>query len=71
MSFFNGLKDFFMPNEDEYAEPTEPVTKKEPEQPAAAAPSPQRVLPHGQQLCTLAVHLPTPPVNRFQSNGAT
>ena len=41
MSFFNGLKDFFMPNEDEYAEPTEPVTKKEPEQPAAAAPSPQ------------------------------
>ena len=28
MSFFNGLKDFFMPNEDEYAEPTEPVTKK-------------------------------------------
>ena len=35
MSFFNGLKDFFMPNEDEYAEPTEPVTKKEPEQPAA------------------------------------
>ena len=40
MSFFNGLKDFFMPNEDEYADPTEPVTKKEPEQPAAAAPSP-------------------------------
>ena len=33
MSFFNGLKDFFMPNEDEYAEPTEPVTKKEPEPP--------------------------------------
>ena len=30
MSFFNGLKDFFMPNEDEYAEPTEPVTKKKP-----------------------------------------
>ena len=41
MSFFNGLKDFFMPNEDEYADPTEPVTKKEPAQPAAAAPSPQ------------------------------
>jgi cell division inhibitor SepF len=34
MSILNGLKDFFMPNEDEYAETPTESAKKEPEQPA-------------------------------------
>lgn len=38
MSILNGLKDFFMPNEDEYAEPTETV-KREPEQPQTSSSS--------------------------------
>lgn len=38
MSILNGLKDFFMPNEDEYAEPAEMV-KKEPEQPQTSSSS--------------------------------
>lgn len=59
MSFFNGLKDFFMPNEDEYAEPTEPSPKKNRNSRQQLHHRLSRVLLMKAAALLIAVHLPT------------